>query len=83
VTALSHAKLLDLHCHTAGTGAGGSGCFVSRELEQSHKFGIYLKAFGVRREQPMATTIVPKRIRRSTFRETARRPTATQPDAGD
>ncbi len=50
-TALSSARLLDVHCHTAGIGAGGSGCFVSRELEQSYKFGIYLKAFGVTREQ--------------------------------
>lgn len=48
---LLRVKLLDLHCHTAGIGAGGSGCFVSRELEQSYKFGIYLKAFGVTREQ--------------------------------
>ncbi len=48
---LPEAKLLDLHCHTAGIGAGGSGCFVSRELEQSYKFGIYLKAFGVTREE--------------------------------
>ena len=51
VTALPRSKLLDLHCHTAGIGAGGSGCFVSRELEQSYKFGIYLKAFGVTRER--------------------------------
>ncbi|HTH46670.1 MAG TPA: amidohydrolase family protein [Candidatus Limnocylindria bacterium] len=49
--ALPAAKLLDVHCHTAGIGAGGSGCFVSRELERSYKFGIYLKAFGVTREQ--------------------------------
>ena len=48
---LPPARLLDLHCHTAGIGAGGSGCFVSRELEQSYKFGIYLKAFGVTREE--------------------------------
>ncbi len=50
-SALPPAKLLDLHCHTAGIGAGGSGCFVSRELEQSYKFSIYLKAFGVTREE--------------------------------
>ena len=51
VTPLPRVGLLDLHCHTAGIGAGGSGCFVSRELEQSYKFGIYLKAFGVTREE--------------------------------
>jgi uncharacterized protein len=51
VAPLPPAKLLDLHCHTAGIGAGGSGCFVSHELERSYKFGIYLKAFGVTRQQ--------------------------------
>ncbi|HTI72521.1 MAG TPA: amidohydrolase family protein [Candidatus Limnocylindria bacterium] len=50
-TPLPAAKFIDIHCHTAGIGAGGSGCFVSRELEQSYKFGIYLKAFGVTRDQ--------------------------------
>lgn len=43
--------IVDLHVHTAGVGAGDSGCFVSRDLRQSYKFGIYLKAFGVTREQ--------------------------------
>ena len=40
-------KILDMHCHVAGIGAGGSGCFVSRELRNNFRFGIYLKAFGV------------------------------------
>ena len=43
-----HDKLiLDMHCHTAGVGAGGSGCFVSKELRNNFRFNIYLKAFGV------------------------------------
>lgn len=42
--------LIDLHVHTAGIGAGGSGCFVSKDLENSWKFGIYLKAFDATRE---------------------------------
>ena len=41
---------IDLHVHTAGIGAGGSGCLISRELETSWKFGLYLKAFEATRE---------------------------------
>ena len=40
-------SILDMHCHTAGIGAGGSGCFVSKELRNNFRFNIYLKAFGV------------------------------------
>jgi uncharacterized protein len=40
-------KIIDVHCHTAGIGAGGSGCFVSPALQKSWKYRIYLKAFGV------------------------------------
>ncbi len=39
--------ILDMHCHMAGIGAGGSGCFVSRELRNNFRFNIYMKAFGV------------------------------------
>jgi len=39
--------IIDIHCHTAGIGAGGSGCFVSPALQNSWKYRIYLKAFGV------------------------------------
>ena len=42
--------LIDLHVHTAGIGAGGSGCLISKDLENSWKFGIYLKAFDATRE---------------------------------
>lgn len=45
------AGLVDLHCHTAGLGGGGSGCFVSPELAANIRFGLYLKAFGVTREE--------------------------------
>lgn len=45
------AGLVDLHCHTAGLGHGGSGCFVSPELAANFRFGIYLQAFGVTREE--------------------------------
>ncbi len=41
------ARVVDIHCHTAGIGSGDSGCFVSPELRGSYKFQIYLKSFGV------------------------------------
>jgi uncharacterized protein len=40
-------NIIDIHCHTAGIGAGGSGCFVSAALQKSWKYRIYLRAFGV------------------------------------
>lgn len=39
--------IIDIHCHTAGIGAGESGCFVSPGLRKSWKYRIYLRAFGV------------------------------------
>jgi uncharacterized protein len=41
------APIIDIHCHTAGIGSGGSGCFVSKDLQSSYKFRIYLDSFGV------------------------------------
>lgn len=41
------AGVIDMHCHTAGTGAGGSGCFVSPRLQGSWRYHLYLRAFGV------------------------------------
>ncbi|MEM9158283.1 MAG: amidohydrolase family protein [Verrucomicrobiota bacterium] len=38
--------ILDMHCHTAGIGAGGSGARISDDLRNSWKFGLYLKIFG-------------------------------------
>jgi len=38
--------IIDMHCHTAGFGAGGSGAWVSDSLGRSWKFGLYLKIFG-------------------------------------
>jgi len=48
---LPEAKLLDIHCHTAGIGAGGSGCFISKQMETSWKLRHYLKSFGTSREE--------------------------------
>ena len=51
---LPEAKLLDIHVHTAGIGAGDSGCFISKQMESSWKLGIYLKSFGTTREELQA-----------------------------
>ena len=40
--------IIDIHCHTAGIGAGNSGCFISPALQKSWKYRIYLRSFGVR-----------------------------------
>ncbi|MFM8470681.1 MAG: amidohydrolase family protein [Limisphaerales bacterium] len=48
---LPTAKLLDMHIHTAGIGAGESGCFISEAMAHSWKLGTYLKAFGTTREE--------------------------------
>jgi uncharacterized protein len=39
--------IVDMHCHIAGIGTGGSGCFVSPRLRHNWRFKIYLKSFGV------------------------------------
>ncbi|MCM2358258.1 MAG: amidohydrolase family protein [Geobacteraceae bacterium] len=44
---MDQPPIIDIHCHTAGIGAGGSGCFVSAQLRRSWKYRFYLKAFGV------------------------------------
>lgn len=46
---LPDTPLVDLHCHVAGLGAGGSGCFISPVLRDNWRFGFYLRAFGVSR----------------------------------
>lgn len=39
--------LMDIHCHVAGIGAGGSGCHISPAMRRSWKYRVYLRAFGV------------------------------------
>jgi predicted TIM-barrel fold metal-dependent hydrolase len=41
------APIIDIHCHTAGIGAGGSGCQVSPALRRNIRYRFFLKAFGV------------------------------------
>ena len=43
----AEATIIDMHCHTAGAGYGGSGCFISKKMRDSIKFKIYLNSFGV------------------------------------
>ena len=45
------AGIVDMHCHIAGLGAGGSGCFISEKLRDNWRFNIYLRAFGVTRQE--------------------------------
>lgn len=44
---MTSSRIIDIHCHMAGIGAGGSGCFVSPALRKSWKYRIYLRAFHV------------------------------------
>ena len=41
------AGIVDMHCHIAGIGAGGSGCFVLSRLRHNFRFKVYLRGFGV------------------------------------
>lgn len=49
--ALPTVKVLDMHVHTAGLGAKGSGCFVSKAMRDSYKFSIYLRSFWSSRKE--------------------------------
>ncbi len=46
-TAGATQGVIDMHCHVAGIGAGGSGCFVADQIRHSWKYRLFLKAFGV------------------------------------
>lgn len=47
----SSRLIVDAHVHTAGIGAGKSGCFISKELREGYKFKWYLRAFGVTEQE--------------------------------
>ena len=49
-TATRADGFVDLHTHTAGIGAGGSGVFIGRTMRDNFRFSIYLRTFGVTRE---------------------------------
>src|SRR5271169_3648252 len=48
------AGIVDMHCHIAGLGAHGSGCFVSPRLRHNWRFRIYLHSFGVSQKEILA-----------------------------
>ncbi len=50
--------VIDIHCHTAGIGAGGSGCFVSSALRRSWKYRFYLRAFGATQEEKLEPPVI-------------------------
>jgi hypothetical protein len=52
---MSEKAFVDIHCHGAGIGAGGSGCFVSSALKGSWKYRVYLRSFGVSEEELQET----------------------------
>ena len=43
--------VVDMHVHTAGIGAGGSGAFVNKTMRENLRFPFYLRAFGVSRAE--------------------------------
>ena len=58
------AGIVDMHCHLAGIGAGGSGCFVSAKLRNNFRFKIYLRSFGVSQKEVLekGDTLIADRI---------------------
>ncbi|MDH4318239.1 MAG: amidohydrolase family protein [Desulfobulbaceae bacterium] len=44
-------SIIDMHCHVAGIGAGESGCWVSPALKNNFRYTVYLKAFGVTKDE--------------------------------
>ena len=69
---LPTTPFLDMHCHTAGLGAGNSGCFVSEKLRHSFKLRFYLNSFGVtekdilREGDALVLTRISEQLARST-----------------
>ncbi|NVO00291.1 MAG: amidohydrolase family protein [Geobacteraceae bacterium] len=56
--------LIDMHCHAAGIGSGGSGCFISKAMARSWKTRFYFHAFGVNREElkTRGDGLIPERL---------------------
>ncbi len=46
--------IVDMHCHTAGIGAGGSEALISDALRSSWRFRVYLKIFGSSEKELLA-----------------------------
>jgi predicted TIM-barrel fold metal-dependent hydrolase len=61
------AGIVDMHCHLAGIGAGGSGCWVSPRMRNNWRFNIFLRSFGVSQKEMMeqGDSLVADRISES------------------
>ncbi|MFA5506402.1 MAG: amidohydrolase family protein [Vulcanimicrobiota bacterium] len=65
--------ILDMHCHTAGIGAKGSGAWVSDSLRKSWKFPLYLRIFETDQKtlneqgDEVLLEIIARRIRESEY----------------
>jgi hypothetical protein len=51
VEPLPEEGIVDMHCHVAGIGAGGSGCFISDQFRENWRFPLYLRGFGVSEQE--------------------------------
>ena len=40
-------KIIDMHAHIAGIGAGNSGCFIAKHIRHNWRLGFYLHGFNV------------------------------------
>lgn len=56
--------IIDIHCHTAGIGAGDSGCFISPAMRRSWRYKIFLRAFWVTEQDLLreGDGLVPRKI---------------------
>ncbi len=43
--------IIDTHCHAAGLGGDGSGCFVSPKLKRNFRFCFFLRGYGVKKKE--------------------------------
>jgi predicted TIM-barrel fold metal-dependent hydrolase len=61
---LTTPAIIDIHCHTAGIGAGASGCFVSSAMRRNVRFKFFLKTFGVSEAELLlhGDRLVPERL---------------------
>ena len=48
---IASGKIIDMHVHIAGIGAGGTGCYVAPALQDNFRFNQYLAGFGVSRAE--------------------------------
>lgn len=64
---MSTPPIIDIHCHTAGIGAGGSGCFVSPAMRKNWRYQVFIRAFGVTQTEleQQGDRLILERISRS------------------